>query len=93
MERVFHGHDGVVRWRRAIDEALAGLSLEMEEAQELRPARFFLAYRLRAHGVQSGVPAELEIFDLWTLRDGRLLCRKTYRDRAEALAAAAEDWD
>ena len=57
MERVFHGWEGVTRWRAAIDEALAVLSLHM---------------------------------DVWKLRDGKLLCRRTYRDREDALAGAAE---
>jgi hypothetical protein len=45
MERVFRGWAGVTRWRAAIDEALAGLSLQMEEAIQLGPDLFFLAYR------------------------------------------------
>ena len=50
MERVFRGWAGVTRWRAAIDEALAGLSLQMEEAIQLGPDLFFLAYRLSARG-------------------------------------------
>jgi ketosteroid isomerase-like protein len=90
MERVFHGWDGVTRWRAAIDEALAGLSLEMQEATELQPDLFYLAYRLSAHGRQSGVAANMEIHDLWKLRDGKLLSRRTFRNRDDALTAAAE---
>jgi ketosteroid isomerase-like protein len=90
MERVFHGWDGVTRWRAVIDEALAGLSLEMEEATELQPDLFYLAYRLSAHGRQSGVAANMEIHDLWKLRDGKLLSRRTFRNRDDALTAAAE---
>jgi ketosteroid isomerase-like protein len=90
MERVFHGWDGVTKWRVAIDEALADLSLQMDEAVELQPDLFFLAYRLSARGRQSGVAAHMEIFDLWKLRDGKLLCRLTFRDRAEALESVGE---
>jgi ketosteroid isomerase-like protein len=90
MERVFYGWAGVTRWRAAIDEALAGLSLQMDEAIELEPDLFFLAYRLSAHGRQSGVASHMEIYDLWKLRDGKLLCRRTFRDRDDALAAVGE---
>jgi ketosteroid isomerase-like protein len=90
MERVFRGWAGVTRWRAAIDEALAGLSLQMEEAIQLGPDLFFLAYRLSARGRQSGVASQMEIYDLWKLRDGKLLCRRTFRDRHGALAAAGE---
>jgi|Tabmets5t2r1_1033131.scaffolds.fasta_scaffold07927_2 ketosteroid isomerase-like protein len=90
MERVFHGWAGVTRWRAAIDEALAGLRLEMKEASEVEPDLFYLAYRLSAYGRHSGVAADMEIHDLWKLRDGKLLTRLTFRDRSDALAAAAE---
>jgi SnoaL-like domain len=90
MERVFRGWDGVKRWRAAIDEALAGLSLHMDEAIELAPDFFYLAYRLSAQGRQSGVASNMEIYDLWKLRNHKLLVRWTYRDRGDALAAARE---
>jgi ketosteroid isomerase-like protein len=90
MERVFHGWEGVTRWRAAIDEALADLSLHMDEAVELQPDLYFLAYRLSASGRQSGVAAHMEIFDLWKLRDGKLLTRRTFNDRAAALEAVGE---
>ena len=90
MERVFHGWDGVTRWRAAIDEALAGLSLHMDEAIELQPDLFFLAYRLSARGRHSGVASHMEIYDVWKLRDGKLLCRHTFRDRDDALAGARD---
>ena len=90
MERVFHGWEGITRWRVAIDEALADLSLQMDEAVELQPDLFFLAYRLSARGRQSGVAAHMEIYDLWKLRDGKLLTRRTFHDRDSAFAAAGE---
>lgn len=90
MERVFRGWDGVTRWRAAIDEALGGLTLQIDEAIELEPDLFYLAYRVSAHGRQSGVASYMEIYDLWKLRDGRLLCRRTFHDREEAFAMVAE---
>jgi ketosteroid isomerase-like protein len=90
MEHVFHGWEGVTRWRVTIDEALADLSLTMDEAIELEPDVYFLAYRLSARGRHSGVASHMEIYDLWKLRDGKLLCRLTFRDRESALAAVGE---
>ena len=90
MEGVYRGWEGVKRWRAAIDEALADLSLHMDEAIELDPDFFYLAYRLSAQGRQSGVASNMEIYDLWKLRNGKLLVRWTYRDRDDALAAARE---
>ena len=90
MQQVFHGFEGVKRWRAAVDEALAGLSLHIDEAIELEPDLFYLSYRLDAHGRASGVASNMEIYDLWKLRGGKLLRRLTFRQRDEALAAAKE---
>ena len=88
MDPVFHGRAGVKRWRQSIDEALSGLSLDVEEAIELDRNRVFLAYWVRAHGRESGVAAHMLIYDLWTLRRGRLLRRTTHHTRDEALTVA-----
>jgi hypothetical protein len=32
----------------------------------------------------------MDIYDLWKLRDGKLLCRLTFRDRSSALEAVGE---
>jgi hypothetical protein len=32
----------------------------------------------------------MEIYDVWKLREGKLLCRRTFRDRDDALASAGE---
>jgi ketosteroid isomerase-like protein len=90
MEGVFRGWEGIKRWRAAIDEALAGLSLHVDEAIELQPDLIYLAYRLSARGRQSGVASNMALFDVWTLRDGRLLRRLTFHDREAALIAARE---
>jgi hypothetical protein len=90
MEVVFRGWTGIKRWREAIDEALAGLSLHVDEAVELQPDLFYLAYRLSAHGRQSGVESNMQLHDLWKLRDRKLLWRRTFHDRQGALAAAGE---
>ena len=88
MDPVFHGRAGVKRWRQTIDEALTELTLEVDEAIELDRNRVLLAYWVRAHGRESGVAAHMRIYDVWTLRRGRLLHRTTHHTREDALAAA-----
>ena len=39
-------------------------------------------------GRESGTPAEMTIYDLWTFRDGLLVHRVPFYDRADAEAAA-----
>lgn len=90
MEGVFRGWEGIKRWRAAIDEALAGLSLHVDETIEFEPDLFYLAYRVSAHGRLSGVASDMALYDVWKLRDGKLLRRLTFHRREEALEAARQ---
>jgi ketosteroid isomerase-like protein len=44
--------------------------------------------RQRGRGASSGVAAELELANIFTLRDGEIVRLELYRDRGEALEAA-----
>jgi ketosteroid isomerase-like protein len=59
------------------------------------PDRFFDAgdrvvvfIRVIAMGMASGVPVELADGHVLTIRDGRIISTRVYRDRADALKAA-----
>jgi ketosteroid isomerase-like protein len=43
----------------------------------------------RGKGRQSGVEVNMEVFQLWTVRDGKVVRGQGFFDRAEALEAAA----
>ena len=85
---VFRGHDGM----RQMDAA----TQEVWEEFEIRPEEFIdggdivvVAISISGRGHGSGVPVEMRLFNIWELREGKVL-RMTggYRDRAEALEAA-----
>ena len=84
---VYHGFDGVGRW---LEE-----SEEMWEQLEAMPEEFIAAgdqvvgaVRLVGQG-RDGVEVEMRLFQVWTLREGKVVSVVGgYRDRAEALEAA-----
>jgi ketosteroid isomerase-like protein len=82
----YHGVDGVVeafrKWLAPWDEYRVDLEEITDHGQHV------LA-RTRHHmrGKASGIDVEKIIFQLWTLRDGRIVRVRMYYDEAEALAA------
>jgi ketosteroid isomerase-like protein len=49
--------------------------------------KVFAWVRFSGHGEGSGVPVEMELAHVLTIRDGRVACMAEYFDRAEALEA------
>ncbi len=85
---VYRGYDGI----RQADAA----TQEVWQEFEVRPEEFIdggdtvvAAIRISGWGHGSGAPAQMRLFNIWELREGKVL-RMTggYRDRAEALEAA-----
>ena len=84
---VYHGHEGVARFFRR------WLGTWEESAQELKELidaghQVIAAIRESGRGKGSGVEVEVERFDVYSLRDGKIVRYRWYRDRAEALEAA-----
>jgi ketosteroid isomerase-like protein len=85
---VYRGYDGFRRYVEVVDE--------MWDNFEARPEEFIdggdhvvVAVRISGKGRGSGVETEMRLFNIWTLREGKVV-RVTggYRDRTEALEAA-----
>jgi ketosteroid isomerase-like protein len=83
----FHGHAGVRAWFDKVGETLKEVHWE---AQEIIDAdeRLFVVLKLRASGRASGVRGEVRIFQVWKIRDHRLIRLESYLSREEALEAA-----
>jgi uncharacterized protein len=83
----YHGHEGVVQafanWTGAWDDYRV-------EVEELIDFGEHVLARTRHHGrgKGSGVEAELQIFQLWTIGQGRVVRARMYYDEDEALEAA-----
>jgi ketosteroid isomerase-like protein len=85
---VYPGHDGFRRWLETVDQVWDDLKPRAIEFIGEAGDHVVTAVRISGTGRGSGVEAGMEVCQVWTLRDSRIV-RMTggYRDRAEALAA------
>jgi ketosteroid isomerase-like protein len=87
---IYHGHEGVIqafaRWTAAWDD----YRVEVEELIDLGDG---VLVRTRHHGrgKDSGVEVEMQIFQLWTLRDDKVVRARMYYDEAEAREAGLRE--
>ncbi len=86
---VYRGHDGVRRWVATVDEMWSDFEIEEAEIIGESDDTMVTATRMTGIGRFSGVPAEMEVWQVWTVRDGKV-ARMTggFRSRDEALKAA-----
>jgi ketosteroid isomerase-like protein len=85
---IYRGYEGLIRLDRTVHEMWDSFKVETEEVIDAGETVIATA-RLSGIGGRSGVEAEIRGFQVWTLRDGRVLHMKgDYRNRNEALEAA-----
>jgi ketosteroid isomerase-like protein len=87
-KQVYRGHEGLLKYRRDLDDVWSDWHVENDVVLEAGPDRVLHLYRIVGRGKGSGVVIEADIAMLWTLRDGRLLHGKVYLDQVEARGAA-----
>jgi uncharacterized protein len=82
----YQGHRGVIeamtKWTGAWEE----YRVEVEDLVDLDD-HVLAAIRQRGRGRGSGVEVENQVFQLWTLRNGKVVQARMYYDQAEALEA------
>jgi ketosteroid isomerase-like protein len=84
---LYRGHEGVLAYKREIEEALGAIEVDVLSIEDLD--EHVLAHiRARGRGSASGAPVEAEGFHLWTMDGGRAVGFTTYERRDEALRAA-----
>ncbi len=81
------GHEGVRRWFEMLGELFDDVRWEAEEFIDAGD-RVMVAATTTARGKGSGIPAELTLFHVFTVRDGKAVREESYRDRNQALEAA-----
>jgi len=86
LESVYHGHEGVREWHRKVLEPM-DFHTQLLDAEPLDEARAMLHFKLEGRGKGSGVEVAMEGWDVWTLREERLVRRETFYEREQALAA------
>jgi len=63
-------------------------SIEIERIEDLGDGRVLVNTHQRAAGKASGVPVELHMGAIWTVKDGQVVEQHNFFDPAEALAEA-----
>jgi ketosteroid isomerase-like protein len=87
---VYRGHDGLVRYVEVVDETWEGFDARLTELIEVGD-RVVTGTRISGRGRGSGVAVEMQLFNVWTFRDGRVLhIVGGYRERGEALDTARQ---
>ena len=84
---VHRGIDAIRRQVASWFEAYPDLRVEVLEARA-NGDMVLLWVRFVGHGAASGIPLEMELAHLYTMRDGRAARVVEYMDRGEALRAA-----
>jgi uncharacterized protein len=84
---VHRGIDAIRKQFASWHDAYPDLKVEILEA-EGKGDQVFLWIRFVGHGAASGIPLEMELAHLYTLRDGKAARVVEYMDRNEALEAA-----
>jgi ketosteroid isomerase-like protein len=88
LRSVYHGHAGFRDWVAHVGEAWEEAWAEPEEFIDGTGSRVICAYRLHARGRESEVPVVSQtMYDLYTVRDGKIVERRLYGVRRQALEA------
>jgi hypothetical protein len=88
LEAVFHGHDGMLELWRYWRDAFQDIRWDPEEVIDFGE-KFLVTAQQSGHGSGSGVAVREPIFQLFTLRRGLVIRQEDFRERSDALEAAA----
>ena len=86
---VYEGHEGIRRFYSEVREVWESYVWQPEELMQAGPTVVALL-RSTARGRGSGVAVESETAMVWSIRAGRLVALRFYRDRNEALSSRVE---
>ena len=84
---VVYGNDAVLANYKRWNEAWEGAETTLEEVIG-RGDRVFLTVRFQGRGRASGIEVDTRLYEVYTLRDGKVLRIDEYEHRADALQAA-----
>ena len=83
----YHGRAGVRAGFEKVGETFGKVEWEAEEVVE-SGEQLLVGLKLQATGRSSKIEGEFRIFQVWTIRDGKLVRLESYLSREEALEAA-----
>ena len=83
----FKGHDAVRERWDVLFEPFSDVRIDAEEFLEADEETIVVVFRIHARGKASGVPVEMQLAHVLTVRDGRAVRLKAYLDPDEAKRA------
>ena len=84
----YRGHAGIGRLLQNVDEMWNDFRIEPTELVDAGD-KVLATVRIGGTGKESGVEVEMQVMNVWTIRDAKVVrIAGGYRDRAEALEAA-----
>ncbi len=83
----YQGREAFESWMREWQEAWREITLDVRGAEAIGDNHLLVDVYQRAVGAASGVPVEMDIFQLIEVRDGEIKRFHLYPDREAALAA------
>jgi ketosteroid isomerase-like protein len=89
LERVYRGHEGLVRWFREVLEPWDLYSVEELDLIEVGDS-VVLQIRLQGRGGVSGAEVDMTVCNVFTFRDEKIVRRQLFYERDDALRAARE---
>ena len=81
------GHAGLVAWVRHVRAAVGDFWAETEETIDIDDNRVLVVAAVRGEGRASGLPVDMALPTVYTLRDGRIVRVQAYDTKAQALEA------
>lgn len=83
--RAYVGHDGIREYFDDVESAWGQWSVEVELIAEAADGRVAIVMTMHARGKGSGAGLAERTAHVWTVRNGRLLRNKLYREPEQAL--------
>lgn len=86
--RIFRGHRGLMRASAELYSDMHRLRWEPEDFVAAPDGRIVVPFRFRGEGRTSGIPTEMHLVHVWTVRHGVAVRCDTYESLEDALEAA-----
>jgi ketosteroid isomerase-like protein len=83
----YGGIEVVAEYYRRYFGTWEDFQVEIEEVRELPDDRVFVVARDSGRGRRSGVEVEMLVFQVWTLREGKVVRLQSFPSREQALEA------
>ena len=81
------GHAGLGAWVRDVRAGVGQFRVEADETIDVDESRVIVIGRVCGEGRASGLPVEIPLTTVYTLRDGRIVRVQAYDTKAQALEA------